>query len=156
MQRPETARVFDRAPMLFRSRRNFAAICEKTVAVRAVDAVDAFNEVQILEPAPVEDQIIRALSLWNAIHREANRLINSQEKVEQEERNDATINDRRCQDREDAGIQNIPSQRRFEPPVLSQNRLFELDLAPGPAKLKRPLDFLPGGFQWLCFKSSAK
>src|SRR5580700_9489885 len=104
MDRLEAARVLDRAPMLFRSSRNFAGIREEAVAVRAVDAVDPLHQVQVPELASIEDKVIRARDLWNAINREANRLINDQEEIDQQKWNDTHVDYRRRQNREEGGI----------------------------------------------------
>ena len=82
MERPEAARMPDRAPMLFSSAGNFAGVGEEAVTVGAVGAIDTLHDVQIREPASIEDKIIRSIDLWNAVYREANRLVNDQEDVE--------------------------------------------------------------------------
>src|SRR5580704_4209171 len=97
MGRPKTACVFDRAPVLLGSSRNLARIREQTVSVRAVDAIDTLQQVEVLELASIENEIIRALGFRNSVHRKANPLINDQEEIDKQEGNDACVNDRRRQ-----------------------------------------------------------
>lgn len=84
--------MLDRAPVLFRSSRNLARMGEETIAIRAVDAVDALHQIQVPEPTAVKDKVVRTHDLRDG-NREANGLINGQEEINQHKRNSTKVYD---------------------------------------------------------------
>jgi len=107
MGRPQPACVLDWTPVLFCSGRHFRRISEKPVGVGAVNAIDTLQQVQVFELTSIEDKVVSAFDIWYSIDWEASSLIDRQEEIEQAERNDASVDDWRCHNREDAGIQKI-------------------------------------------------
>ena len=104
-------RVLDRTPVLLGSSCNLGDVCQNSVPVRAVQAVKAFESVQISQLVAINCYVISASSLRYSIHRKADGLIDGDEKIEHHERNDASINKWSREDREKSGSQNITSQR---------------------------------------------
>ena len=79
MLRDDASSVLDRAPISFGAARGFASIGQKTIAIRAIGAVNLFKQVQIGKMISVENQIVAALDLFNSIDRKANSLIDADE-----------------------------------------------------------------------------
>src|SRR6266404_8474598 len=94
MRRAKPERMLDGAPMLFGSSGHFGHVSAQAVCIGAVHAVEPLNEIEVFEPASIEDDVVSSPDLRNSVDREADALIHRQEEIEQEERNESRINDR--------------------------------------------------------------
>jgi hypothetical protein len=90
--------VLDRAPILFGARRDFAQVGGDAVAVRAVEAVELLDQVEVGQVLAVEDDVVGALHPGDAVDREADPLVQGDEQVHQQEGNPAGV-DHRCGER---------------------------------------------------------
>ncbi len=98
-----SARVFDGAPVLFRSARDFDDIRQHSVGVGAIHAIQSLEKVQISQFVPVNRDEVLAASLRYAVDREANGLVNGNEKIGEHERNEAGVYEWGGEDREEPG-----------------------------------------------------
>jgi hypothetical protein len=73
-------------------------------------------------------------------------LVDPQEKIQQAERNEANVNQRRRDERQEARMQNVRRQWVFELPVLKKNLLFEPEFAIGPVVAKIPFPSPPARY----------
>ena len=73
--------MFDRAPELLGSSRDFLDIGDQTVEVAAIGAVYFFNQIQIVEILMIEDDVIPAFDFWNTVSRKARCLIEADASV---------------------------------------------------------------------------
>src|ERR1700722_396016 len=125
MGRLNSARVLDGAPVLLGSTRDFHHVCQQPVRIGAVQAIEAFNCVQIPQSVPVNRQIITASRLWYSVHREADGLVRRNEEIQQRKRNDQHVNERPGQARHEPGIYDILEERRLYPQMLPLDFLGE-------------------------------
>ena len=133
MGRAETGCVFDRAPMLFRSRRHLGRVGEQAVSIGTEPAVETLQKIQVFQAGSIVNEIVRAPNLGNSVDREANSLVNNQEKIEQPERNDAGINDRRGEVRQESSLQQVRRQPVLGVPVLRKDAFLEPALSLSPS-----------------------
>ena len=147
--------VLNRAPMLFGSSRHFRRVREKGISVGTESAVEPFQKVQIFERSPIENEIIRTFDLWNSINREAYALIDSQKKIEQAERNDDGINDRRGHVRQDARLRQVGQEKMLEAPVFREDGFFEASFPIGKAILKFLFLFRDNALEFFLQSSNA-
>lgn len=87
--------VLDRTPVLLGSGRDFDAVGEQTVSIGTKSAVEAFKKIEVLELGTIEDEVVGTPDLWDSIDWETYALIDGQEEIEEEERDDAGIDDGR-------------------------------------------------------------
>ena len=100
--------VLDRTPVLFRSRGNLRHVSQDSVGVGAVLAVDLLDQVQVLEMVPVKGQILPSPHIRDAVDRKAQPLIETANQVQQGDRDETGVNDRRGDQDQEAGTQHIP------------------------------------------------
>src|SRR5579862_2239118 len=135
------SRVPDRAPMLLGSTRDFHNEGEHSVSIRAVQAIESFDRVQVSQFVPVDRDIVPAARLGDAVDGKADGLIHRNEKIQQNKRNNHSINKWRRQNREDSGMQDVSRQRSFQAAMFLLDFLGEPDLALAQL-IKFRLDFL--------------
>lgn len=88
-------RVLDGAPVLLRSPGDFHGVGEYTVPVRAVQAVESLESVQVSQFVAVNRNVIPAARFGDAVDGKANGLIYGNEEIKQYERNNNTIDEGR-------------------------------------------------------------
>ena len=110
MRADKAPSVLDRAPILFGATGNFTDIGDEPIAIRTISAVELFENVQVGEMMTVEDQKVAAAHLWNAVNREADKLINGDEQVQQHERNNQGVNERGGENDERRRLQDLGRQ----------------------------------------------
>jgi hypothetical protein len=88
-------RMLDRTKVLFASRRYFGDEGEQSVGIRAINATDLLDRVQIGQPPAIEDQVVFPSNLGNSIDREADTLIEGNRGVKQQKGKHANVNERR-------------------------------------------------------------
>lgn len=89
-----SARMFDRAPVLLRAACNFDYLRQQPIRVGAVHTIESLKRVQISQSVPVNCDVVLPPGLRYAIDRKANGLIYGDEKIRQHERNEASVNER--------------------------------------------------------------
>src|SRR5689334_19903971 len=97
--------MLDRAPVLFRPSCDFSCVSAESIRVRTVQAIEAFQKIDVLESASIEDQVVRTSYFRNSVHGKANSLIGGQEKIEESKGNNAEIDDWRGHHSQDARLQ---------------------------------------------------
>lgn len=80
----DSAGMFDRTPVLLRSRRNLAEKSRKAVGIRTVETIDLFDDVQIRQIRTIKDEIFGTLDLCYSVDGETDRLIYKYEQIEKE------------------------------------------------------------------------
>lgn len=87
-------RVLDRAEVLLGARSDLVHVVDQPIRVSAVFAVKALDDVQIPQMVPVEDDVISAPDLRDAIDGKAAGLIKRREQVQHSKRDDQPVDDR--------------------------------------------------------------
>src|SRR4051794_2016215 len=77
--------VFDRTPILLGTARNLAGISDKAIAIGAICAIYLLKQVEISQVVSIEDQIVAAFDLFDAVDRKADRLVHGDEHIQQYE-----------------------------------------------------------------------
>src|SRR5690242_4625505 len=155
MRRAKPERMLDGAPVLFGSSGHFGPVSAQAICIGTVHAVEALKQIQVFEPASIEDDVVGPPDFRNSVDREADALIHRQEEIEQEERNESQINDRSRQHRQETRLAEVGWQPQFQLPVLGQHFCFELSLSLLPAIPKLTLFFVQSGFELSFERSNA-
>jgi hypothetical protein len=130
----DRARMPDRAEALFGSRRDFSDIREQAVGIRAIDTTDLLDRIEVGQTPSIKDEIVSSPNLRDSIDRKANELIQGDGKVQQQERNGASIDQGHRQEHQEARLADVLPQRSFE--LLLGNEGFRRKI------LRRQLDLL--------------
>src|SRR5579863_8584515 len=122
-------RMFDGAPVLLGTPCNFHDVGEQTVRIGAVHAIQTLEGVQVPQFVAVNRQVIPAPRFGYAVNGKAHGLIRGNEQIQQRERNNASVDKRRRENREESRMQDISHQRSLQSAVLPLDFLREPDLA---------------------------
>lgn len=87
------ARVFDRAKVLFGSRHDLTHIGDEPGAIGTISAMEFLNEIEVFELLPIQHDIVGTSNLGNFVNRETGRLIEADEQIENEQRDDHAVDD---------------------------------------------------------------
>jgi len=104
-------RVADRAPVLFGARRDLHDIREDAIAIGAVGAIDSLKQIQVAKLSPVENDEVGAPHFGDAVQRKREGLKDRDKQIQQNEWNNASVNERRGQTHEEAGLPHETQQR---------------------------------------------
>ena len=74
---------------------------------------------------PVEHEIVRALHLRDAVDRKADHLVNGHEQIQQDQRHDHRVDDRRGNDDEKVGVPDVREKSGLQFAMPTQHFLFE-------------------------------
>jgi hypothetical protein len=143
----DSSRVLDRTPVLFRASCNLHGVGEHTVAIRAIQAIDALESIQVAQSLAVNRDVVPSARFRYAVDGKANGLIDGNEQVQQYKWNENSVDKWRGKNREKSGMQDVTEQGSFQPAVLLLDFLGEPDLAVAQL-VKLRLDF---PFQFLDF-----
>ena len=88
--------MLDRAKILFGAGQNFAHITHQAVAIFAVRAVKLLDKVEITQVMTIENHVIRAFDLGDAVNRKAGELVKADEQVKQHHRENHAVDDGAC------------------------------------------------------------
>ena len=91
-------RVFDWTPILLSAGRDLRHKSENAIGIGAIQAVHFFNEIQISQAVPIEQNEIRSADFWNAVNWKTDHLINGDDQVEKNDRERTEPDDRRGQE----------------------------------------------------------
>lgn len=122
------AGVLDRAEILLGARHNLADVGDQSSAVGTVGAMEFLDEVQVFELLPIEHDVVAASHLGYPVDREARRLIEADEEIEDDERDDHAVNDRPGKQVLWAVCQQPMEKSRLESAVSFHDGMLELDL----------------------------
>src|SRR5580658_1870957 len=75
------SRVLDRAPILLGTRPDLANVCEYTVRIGAISAIELLEYVEVAELFAVECHVVHPTYAWDPIHRKAHRLVNGDKQI---------------------------------------------------------------------------
>src|ERR1035441_8714274 len=112
--------MLDRTEILFAPRGDFGNQGEQSVGIRAINATDLLDGVQIGQPPAIEDQVVFRPNLGNSVDWEADKLVDGNSGVKQQKRKNATVNERRRQDYQQARIPDVFPTGPLQPAVFSQ------------------------------------
>src|SRR5580700_1748442 len=98
MRRGGPERVLDGTPVLLGAGGHFSYVSAHAIYIGAVVAVEALQNIQVFQPAPIKDDIVRAFHTGNSIDREAEDLVEQDDEVFQKEPQTTEIDDWRRQD----------------------------------------------------------
>jgi|BarGraIncu00222A_1022003.scaffolds.fasta_scaffold102693_1 hypothetical protein len=87
----DLAGILDRAEVLFCPRQYLGHVAHEPVAIFAVGAVKLFDEVEIGEVAPVEDEVVGPAHLRDAIDGKAGPLVEADAGIEHEQRQNHAV-----------------------------------------------------------------
>lgn len=90
----------------------------------------------------VENEVVAATYFRNSVDGEANALVHKQEEIEQAERDDTRVNDRRRQHHEEARVHDVRRQPCLQLALLGNDAFFEGGFPAFPVIAKGPLLFL--------------
>ena len=119
MRRRNATRVLDGAPVLLGTGGDFSDVGDETVSVGAIVAIEAFEEVEVTEFAAVEEDVGIARDFRDAVDRKRKRLIDGDEKIEQQKRDDAGVDERRGERDEKSGLADVAPQGSLQLAMLS-------------------------------------
>jgi len=71
------------APVLYGTGRNFLCIGDKACGIIAVDAMNLFDSIKVLQSVAVHDDVVSALNIRDAINWKADAMIDFDENIEQ-------------------------------------------------------------------------
>ena len=124
------ARVLDRAKVLLGSRHDLAHVGNKPSSIRTISAVEFFDEIEVFEMLPVKHDIVGTTDFRNFVNRETGRLIEADEQIENNQRDDHAVDDR-SGDQVLRTVGNEPVKKsHFEPAVRVLDGMFEFDALP--------------------------
>ena len=128
MRTDDLARVLDRAPVLLGAGGDLARVGDQAGGVAAIGAVEFLERVEIRQLGAVEDDVIAAPDLADAVERETDGVVDGQAEVENRQRHDEAVDERRREQVLRPAGEQPADEAGFEPPVRLPHRLFELDL----------------------------
>ena len=124
---PDAPGMLDRAPILLGAGADFPYIGNEPVGVRTVKTVEFFDDVQVGKLFAVVHQIVGAAHLGNAVYREAGRLVEGYEQIEEEKGYETGIDDRGGQDIEGMRAKDVADESRLQPFVYRDHLFREAD-----------------------------
>ena len=95
MRLKQSVSMLDGTKVLLGSRRDFRDHGKQAVDVRAIDAADLLDGVQIGKPAAIEYQVVLSANFWDTVDWEADKLIELNASVDHQKGDYAGINQRR-------------------------------------------------------------
>jgi hypothetical protein len=90
-----TLRTFDRTPEPFRTRGDLPGIGDGPVGITTVDAIELLDRVQLRQMIAVDHEIVSTAQPRNAVNAETQILIQGDRQIENNQRDDHTV-DNRC------------------------------------------------------------
>ena len=119
--------VFDRAPVLFAAGSNFRDIEKKAVHVAAVDTVDLLDQVEVAQVLAVDDDVVAAFDLVDLVDGETGPLIEGDEKIQQQARDDKGVDHRRSQEVPGRCMEEIFKETLYLFFMFGDNLLLKVD-----------------------------
>lgn len=119
MRALHTAKMFDRTPVLLGPGGDLGNVGKNTIRIGAILAVDLFNQVQVLQMVPVKGQVIAPPDVRDSVDRKADKLVKAADQIQQGDGHEAGVDDRRRNENEKSGSQEIPVQSLPEFAVLT-------------------------------------
>jgi hypothetical protein len=90
--------MLDWTPILFGASRDLRRVSENTVGISAIQAVQFFNRIQVRQAVPIKQNKVRSPDFRNAVNWKAGRLVDGEDQVEKNDREQTEPDDRRGQE----------------------------------------------------------
>jgi hypothetical protein len=119
----DPAGMLDRAPVLLGARRDLSGEGGDPVSVGTVETVEFLDDVQIGEVLAVEDEVIRPSGFGDAVDGKADDLIDGEEEIQEEERDEPRIDERSGNYVEGPRLDDVTEQSGLEPSLLAGHLL---------------------------------
>lgn len=94
MHRLHSECVLDGAPILFSASRDLSGTSKHAIGVATVFAVKFFGPVKIVESATIQNDVVAAIDLGDAIDRKADELVNCHHQIKESDGHEAEPDDR--------------------------------------------------------------
>lgn len=129
VQRARFAGVLDRAPVLLGPGGYLLDIGNEPVEIPAVHAIYFFNEIQVRQGMAIDDDIVAAPDFGDTVHRKAHGMIEGENQVQKNRRNQAGPDDRRGKDVQQGRFEEIGMQFDHQGFLVLPGGVFEVDFS---------------------------
>ncbi len=121
-------RMGNGAETLFSAGRDLLRVGDESVQVAAVEAVHLLDQIEITESMTVEDDIVASSHFGDLVDRKADSLIESDENIQNDGRDDDAVDDRRDEIGDGRDLGEVDEKVFLEKLLMCQQLFFKDDL----------------------------